>query len=256
MTATDPASLACPKCLHTNTMVGAAGVGRCFDCMYEWDPATEVALAPLDVGPFDMPSELEVFGPPADVPPLTTAEVDAETVDDLKRFIAALDVDGVDGMDTLIGGTARLEGGQLGTVVSFPSIDSVEVVLNDGRTEIVDFSDVERITPRALDIEPAPETASVDDYAAEVQMAITLAELIVKAGIASVEGSGADVHPVAPPVGYLPDDPDLLPVIEKAAAIAVGMLIVNLHLDVDAMLHTLDPQPAGETQEATTEVTE
>lgn len=254
MTVTDTTTPRCPKCLSGNTMVGAAGVGRCFDCTHEWDPATEVAPEPLAVEPFAMAPIEDVYGP-----------------DD-----AVTDWDGIHDPDALIGGTARLEGGQVATVNAFPDADHVHVTLNDGRDEIVPMSDVERITPRAsaavveaaddahdavgnvIDVPDlsvvSPAVETLDDYDDQVQMTVTLAQLIVMAGVSSVEGSGADVYPVAPPQGFLPDDPALMPVIEQAAAMAVGMLIVNLHLDVDAIVHTLQgPQPeeVGDQQQET-----
>lgn len=233
MTATEPTALICPTCRSVNTMIGVSGVGRCFDCAHEWDPTAEVATVAIEIEPFAMAPVEDVYGPDID--------------DDVWAEPAS--------QEATIGGTARLEGGQLATVLSWPSVDSVELLLNDGRVEVVNVSDVERITERAPDPETAPVVESVDDLAAEVQMAVTLAQLIIMAGVTSVEGEGADVHPVAPPVGFLPDDPALMPTIEKAAAIAVGMIIVNMGLNVDELVATLAGPQVEEVGDQTTEET-
>lgn len=94
-----------------------------------------------------------------------------------------------------------------------------------------------RMGAPANDIDPVPSMMDgVDDAIAVTMM---LAELIVKAGIAALNGQGEDVTPGVPPTGYLPDDPAMHGMIEQAAAIAVGMLITNMHLDVDELLATL-----------------
>lgn len=91
-----------------------------------------------------------------------------------------------------------------------------------------------RMGAPAGDVDPVPSMMDgVDDA---VQVTVMLAELIVKAGIASVNGRGDDVVPGVPPTNYLPDDPAMHHMIEQAAAMAVGMLITTLHLDVDLIL--------------------
>lgn len=214
-------------------MLGAAGVGRCFDCSHEWDPT-----APA----------------PEPVPSLAQEATD-DFAAELVELIASTEAEATALLDELIGGTARLEGGQVAQVVSFPSTETVELLLNDGRTEVVNLSDVDRITPRSDVVIEAPPIETVEDYAPEVQMSLTLAELILKAGIASVDMVDGVPQPGLPPVGYLPEEPDLIPVIEQAAALAVGMLIVNLSLDPALILAAIgdpqDPQEATDTPEVT-----
>lgn len=94
-----------------------------------------------------------------------------------------------------------------------------------------------RMGAPANDIDPVATLS--DEPPAEIMATIAIAETIVKAGIAALNGQGDDVTPGVPPTGYLPDDPAMLVVIEQAAAIAVGMLITNMHLDVDELLATL-----------------
>lgn len=239
-------------------MVGASGNGLCFDCQHSWDPATVTAgpkPAPLNQPPGVI--GIVDTGEPPPVPLL--APFDMATVEEVYGSIAEPDDrTATFPPEELIGGTARLEGGQLATVVSFPSIDSVEVVLNDGRTEIVDFSDVERITPRA----PAPATDAVDvpvpaeyvdavesliaereydkgdgnEEAAAVKLTGELAVLIVKAAVASMPDAARPGEIVPVPIGFLPDDPGLFPIVEQAAVQAVRGVIAVFELDAAVLL--------------------
>lgn len=112
-----------------------------------------------------------------------------------------------------------------------------------------------RMGAPADQVDPVP---SMLDGAPDVgAVTVMLAELIVKAGIAALNGQGDDVTPGVPPTGYLPDDPAMHPMIEQAAAIAVGILITNMHLDVDEILATLGGVTYEETEgDQTTEVSD
>lgn len=147
MTAVQPVTPVCPECGGTNTMVLSDGMGKCFDDGHEWDPAQVTALPRPEIEPFQMASVDEVFGPPPGVDPEP----------------------GTLTHDEMVGGTARLEGGQVAQVLSFPDDDHVMVRLNDGRDELVPMSEVERITPRAPEyvIEPEDDTAKPFEQASE-----------------------------------------------------------------------------------------
>lgn len=86
-------------------------------------------------------------------------------------------------------------------------------------------------------VDPVP--SMMDGVPDPIAVTVMLAELIVKAGIAALNGQGDDVTPGVPPTGYLPDDPAMHGMIEQAAAIAVGMVITNMHVDLDELLATL-----------------
>lgn len=214
MTVAEPTPIVCPQCGGTNTGIGASGSAICRDCAHLWNPDDPHAPAAPVVAPFAMAPADEVFLvddiPIADVPP--------------------------EMQESMVGGGAVLEGGQVATVVSFTEHDTVVVRLSTGDLEEVPLADVERIMPPVIVPEPAVIPDDVEGFAPDVTLAVTLAKLIVRAGVESVNGTGEDVTPGMPPVGYLPADPELHEVVERAAGLAVAMLVDLFALDVDTIL--------------------
>lgn len=214
MTATDAQPLVCPTCGSTQTAIGGSGNAICTECTHMWNPA--------------------------DPAPITTSLATAAAHDDwdgLTLLQAAGNPEtAADILSELEGGIATLEGGQVATVVTFKWPDSVVVELSTGDLQIVPLADVQRIMPPVVVPEPVDVPDTVDAMPPDMQLAFELAKVIVRAGAESVEGTGANVTPGMPPVGYLPADPELLPVIERAAGLAVGMLIEAFELDVDEIL--------------------
>lgn len=226
MTATDPVRPTCPECGNTNTMVLSDGMARCFDDQHEWDPETVTALPRPPIAPFAMASVEEVFGPPPGFDVEAPADTRAE----------------------LVGGTARMEGGQLGTVTGFPDDDHVTVLLNDGRSETVALSDVETITARAPAFVPGPQPTAdvtVPSWALDVE---ALSNLILRAGLAAIETR--DGVPVVgdPPADWLPRDESSNALVEAAAALAVARLVVAYEIDQADVYEYLDKQTNQEVQ--------
>lgn len=258
MTATQPATPACPECGGQNTMVLSDGMARCFDDQHEWDPKSVAALprppaavpspeptaqpatdadsaadsaggVPADesspitatslpeppaLEPFGMASTEEVFGPDL------AGRADGATVD----------------TDDLIGGTARLEGGQVALVLSFPDADHVVVRLNDGRDETVPLSDVERITRRAPEPEPTEDGTDAGDVAEWITDVRMLSDLILAAGVATVYDQAGENVVGQPPAGWLPRDATTNALVEAAVAVTVARLIVAYSIDTDDIL--------------------
>lgn len=235
MTATDVPALVCPVCGNTNIAIGGSGNAICTDCTHMWNPADPQPVPPA----FD----IEVPGAMA-ITPATLA--DADRVGALEDELAQLE-----------GGVATLEGGQTATVVTFKWPESVVVELGNGDLQIVPLDAVQRIMPPIVIPDPVDVPDTVDALPADLQLALELARTIIRAGAESVEGSGANVTPGMPPIGYLPADPELLPVIERAAGIAVGMLIERFELDVDEILvYAGAVREQDQVATETTEVTE
>jgi len=233
---TDPSPLVCPSCHSDNTNIGASGSAICRDCAYLWDPDNP-ALPPTPVlPPFQLPPVDEVFSPALN--DVTFGGPASEATDDVVAWL-----DGAGNPDTyeervasLMGGGAVLEGGQVATLVAWTDNATVIVRLGNNDLEEVQLSDVQRIMPPVIIPEPAAIPDEPDGFAADMLLAIELAKVIVRAGCEAVTGTGTDVLPGLPPTGYLPSDPDLHPVIERAAGLAVGMLVEQFKLDVDAIL--------------------
>jgi hypothetical protein len=199
-------------------------------CGHMWDPADRSKPFVLAPPAFAMAPVDEVFGAPGIRP-------DDIPLDDLVAHV---------------GGEIVLEGGQRGYVTEIVDDDHIEVQLPDDRVEVVNLSDVTamHLPPRAVEI-PDDDDATLA-LAPDLQVALQLAQLIIRAGCESVNGTGETIAPGIPPVGYLPADPDLFPVVERAAGLAVAMILELLDADVDAVLlavgATSEEVPQGDLQ--------
>lgn len=214
MTATDAAPLACPYCASTNTTIGGSGSAMCLDCATMWDPA--------DADPVNAPREVSI------IDGQLVAGVEALTTE-LRGLAEELEGD-------MVGGVATLEGGQTGEVVAFAPDGDVIVKVASGDLLHVAIGDVERIMPPVVIPEPVAMPDTIAAAPPDMVLALTLAQTIIRAGCESVNGSGENVTPGVPPVGYLPTEPELHAVVERAAGLAVGMLIEVFELDVEAIL--------------------
>lgn len=276
MTTNDATTLVCPNCASTNTAIGGSGSAICTDCAHLWNPNdVQYPPTPIYVPPLQATVE-EVFGTPADddnepkwerYPPtsegLAQYRRDGNSIADAHWFqlhkATPVEVDpDAYNYETekalLVGGVATLEGGQVATVVAFTGSETVIVALSTGDLQEVPMSDVERIMPPIVIPDPVVIPDDVDAMPADMQLALTLAQVIIRAGCESVTGTGASVTPGVPPVGYLPADEALHSVVERAAGLAVGMLIEAFGLDVDAILRFVGA--VDESAEVATETTE
>ncbi len=195
MTVSVPATPVCPECGGTNTQVLSDGMAKCWDDLHEWDPKAVTAIPRPQPAPQPVETAADVLGPPADV------ETEPEPL----------------GVEELIGGTARLEGGQVAQVLSFPDDDHVTVRLNDGSDETIPLGDVERITPRAPEYVVDPDESTADVFAeAQAQAAQIIG--VVSATI---------------------DDLGEGPLTEVAVTIVISRLMVAYEIDLDDVKEVL-----------------
>lgn len=239
MTATQPAMPVCPECGLTNTMVMSDGMAQCFDDGTVWNPA-EVKGIPRAQRPEAVP-----VSPANPAVMVGGAETTAGTVP------PAVDESPMPGQvqvpvpadpltpDDMIGGTARLEGGQVAVVLSFPDDEHVTVRLNDGRDETVPMSDVERITPRAPvqvieaadlahppaeepEVEPAPVTPEDETPANDLfAQASAEADRYVTALSAAIDAEGEG------------------PLTEVAVTMTVARLMIAYEIGIDTLTEVL-----------------
>jgi hypothetical protein len=235
MTATDPAPIACPNCASTQTTIMGSGAAICTDCATTWDPADAPApsvLAAAIAADHEFEAEVEAL----------TEQVNA----DAGLLLA-----------DLVGNMATLEGGQTGEVVAFDPNDDVIVRLDSGDLVHVPLADVIAMREPVAIPEPIALPDDPAELPADVRLSIELAQTIIRAGCESVNGTGEHVTPGVPPIGYLPGAPELHQVIERAAGLAVGMLIEMFELDVDVILEWVGATSEEATQgDPTTEETD
>jgi hypothetical protein len=157
-------------------------------------------------------------------------------------------------LETLTGTGVTLEGGQRATLLDFPDDDHARVQLSTGDVAVVDFNDIASADPQTVEAE-TPDV-ELDDETAEMfgGAALILACLVIEAGIASIEGEGAESTLIEPPSGWFPPDEDAVPLMEQAAAGAVSMLIQTFALPRAELQAMVAGVRESVTAETTTEV--
>ena len=257
MTAPGPTTLQCPKCYEQHVMIGASGAAICPDCAHTWNPDNPLEAATPRPAPFGLPTTDEVFGTLENG---TTPSLEQHlTVDDGLAYIeATTDPETfADRQSEFVGGAVVLEGGQVATLVAWTYDDGVVVRLATNDLEKVHLNDVQRIMPPIPDVEPVQLPETEDELTPDLALALRLARVIVGAGCESLYRRDRLGVAELPPTGFLPTEPELLPVIEQACGLAVAMLVEAFELNPDDVIAWADIE-APEVQEATetTEVSE
>lgn len=240
MTVADTAHPACPSCQSVNSMITADGTALCFDCTRKWRPG-EVSSngeswqrEAVDHHNAQVAAN-DAIGASLDAEPVSPAlhVVDTEPVE-------AGRITPQDALDSMAGLNVILEGGQHAVIEGIIDAERCLVILDDGRRAEVTLGDIERAIPDPEHVDDVVIHMD-DDVAAQFNAAVlATAELIIKAGVATIGGTGADMAIVPPPRGYLPDTDDAMPMVEQAAALAVAMLIRMAMLDCGAIVAAID----------------
>jgi hypothetical protein len=237
-----PASVACPQCNSTNGVPMSDGTRLCLDCRHEWNPATvpRLTVAPATA---TVAGEVAPSVTPADAP-ATAAEGAPPGLDDVlgppAAELAARAAQAT--LDGLVGTEVVLEGGQRATLVGFPDDDHAEVRLygdgEHGDVVVVELADVERELAAPPPVADVPTELAL----ALARVNMTVAGLVLTAGVGAVAGDYPNAELVTPPTGWLPLDADSLPAVEQGAAYAVAFLVHAFQIDratVLAMANTL-----------------
>lgn len=165
---------------------------------------------------------------------ITAAEAAAEADTDLERELGDLTADAQAEADaylaSIVGSRLTLEGGQQATLLGFPDDDHAEVQLADGSVVTIDFNTILRSDGSATEAQVLALDLDDDTAALFGAAALTMACLVIEAGLKAIEGEGAEAHLVEPPSGWIPDDGDILPLLEQASAAAVALLIQTFAL--------------------------
>jgi hypothetical protein len=174
--------------------------------------------------------------------PPTVETVDDDTARELEGFIASTDAESAAYLEQLVGTGITLEGGQRAVILGFGDDDAIDVQLSNGDYATVAFNDVVHADNGPADVEIVEH--EIDDATAEVfgMASLLLACMVIEAGVASIEGDGADAHLVPAATGWFPEDEDAVPVMELAAAGAVAMLVQTFALpraDITAMVERI-----------------
>lgn len=211
-------ALRCPNCGSEHVSIGASGNAICPDCGHLWLPTD----APIP----------EVLAP---VPDVLTSD------DGLAYVEAAGNPETyADRQAELIGGAVLLEGGQLTELVAWTDDEGVVVRLGNNDLEKVALADVERIMPPIPEVEPVQLPETEDELSPDLALALKLARVIVGAGAESLYRRDRAQIAELPPTGFLPTEPELLPVIEQACGLAMAMLIEAFELDADDVIAWAD----------------
>lgn len=233
MTATEPTPLVCPQCGSVNTSVGGSGSGMCFECAHMWDPASVVALPRVPIEPFQMLPVEEVFGPPMQDAGSTPAPTDVVPVQSSPDPTAPADVP---------------------LPADFPpSWEGLRLFREAGGTISDEHWWSEIMGGPADNLDPVPPPAP--EPPPEVGAVMMIAAEILAAGVTAAYTMETPGAVLTPATGYLPDDPDLLPIIEQACAVAIGMLLEEFEIDALDAAERYDVETATiSTGDPTTEV--
>lgn len=162
-----------------------------------------------------------------DVDPPAGDQLADDTAAELEGLIAQTDADAEAYLASLIGAGVTLEGGQRATILEFGDDDQILVQLQTGDTATVEFNDVISADMQPGDLEIVVD--EIDDETAEAfgTGSLLFACMVIEAGVASIEGEGAEAHLVESPTGWFIVDEDAVPLMELASAAAVAMLILS-----------------------------
>lgn len=251
MTQTQPGTLACPKCNSTNGVPLSDGNVLCLDCRNEYNAAEAASLRVVPPVATSAPT----FAPDGtDLPPsVSVPSGDALTVDDVlgppDDVVTAEAAQAR--LADMIGTQVVLEGGQVATVVDFPDDDHMLVDLNPYESEPeyaeVSFNEVVR------SVDARPPIADVPDDLARAlaNVNMTVAGLVMKAGLASIAGEYPNAELLTPPTGWLPLDVDGLPALEQGTAYAVAFIVHAFSIDrtvIESMADMLLEQSQATTE--------
>lgn len=194
----------CPQCDGMATVAMSTGLVLCLPCQLEFDPAASPATVPTRAGDAAAEVVRELRVVEAGEPEHATAELIGEL---RARYV---------GRRALV-----VASNATGTVANIDADGITTVAMPDGTFA---YLEPDEWTP--LDPEPAIVDVTDPEALQLSSTVITLAGLVLSAGLASVAPEGADDALVFPPGGWCPDDADAIPAIEQAAAYAVSSLIV------------------------------
>lgn len=199
----------------------------------EWMRSTVVMVdPPASFDPVTAMAEAEAALAIAEIEAAETAaeEADADFVEELKDLTLMAEGEAALYLERLAGTGVDLEGGQRGVLLGFPDDDHAEVQLRDGSVVTVEFNDIIRADNATTEDQVLALDLDDDTAAMFGAAALTMACLVIEAGLRSIEGEGAEAHLVEPPSGWIPDDGNILPLMEQSAAAAVALLIQTFAL--------------------------
>lgn len=176
---------------------------------------------------------------------IAATEADADLIAEVEDFITETNGTAEAYLESLVGSGVTLEGGQTATLLGFPDDDHAEVQLADGSVATVDFNSI--IGANRVVEEADIGLIEVDDDTAALfgSAALLMACMVIEAGVASVEGVGEESHLIEPPSGWIPDDGEVLPLLEQSAAAAVALLIQTFALPRDLIAESVAKVRAG-----------
>lgn len=208
MTAVWPAER-CPSCEQESSVTLAAGGRLCLNCRHEWEPGETT-------GP--LASEGSTFAATSSTTLAVVPDPPAPT--DLAGQVAAARAEYV-GRDVIV---HELEAA--GTVLG---------VDDDGQA-VIEFGSGYHVwcTPDQFSLVEQPNIAD-EVIAGLLAVDYSIAAQIVRAGASTLTGDGDSRRIGMPPDGFLPDDGDVIPVVEHGASYAVALIaftygVSNEHL--------------------------
>lgn len=200
----------CPKCEEAQSVELTADLRLCLHCRHEWNPS--ITFGPVDAEGRATPLAPLVAVPdqPTDYPP-----------------------------DDLYAQAAHARSLLLGAEVAMPALGAIGNVneITDDGWAIVWFDEnhyvivgPDEFTATGADVIPDETIAAI------VTTDLAVAAQIIRAGAESlIEQDGTRRLTLAPD-GFLPDDPDVMPVIEHGASYAIAVIATTVGIPTEQLL--------------------
>lgn len=204
----------CPKCRSTSGTDLGDGIRLCFDCRWEWDPATTTGpiVEPLTV----VPDPVVVAPEATEAPGTSPGSPDPLAV--IRSNYLGCEV----------------------VVNEFDAPGTISEVDDDGFVTVEFGSGYSvRCAPDEFVVTDAQVIAD-ETIEALGTTYLTVAAQVLRAGAATIAGDGESRRLAVPPDGWLPDDPDVMPVIEAGAAYALAALALTAGIANDDILSMAD----------------
>lgn len=224
----------CPKCREATSVELDARLRLCLHCRHEWEPAKTF-------GPIEEPAPdgagsafCSECGAPDSEPHMLTCiySPQLQLVPDQPTDYPP---------DELYAQAVQARSTYLGAVVSCPAIGvrGTIVEITDDGWALVDLGHGHQIDVGPDEFVPIEMDVIPDEtIAAIVTTDLTVAAQIIRAGAETIEEHDGGRRLTLAPDGFLPDDPDVMPVVEHGAAYAVALIATQYGISTE-QLHNI-----------------
>lgn len=221
----------CPKCREATSVELVPGERLCLHCRHEWEPAKTF-------GPIEEPAPGGA-GFLASEPGAPTSDATGALVTiDAPPLAAVPDQPQDYPADDLYAQAVHARSVFLGAVVSCHALGVQGVVteISDDGWAIIDLGNEYEVIVGPDEFDPVNLDVIPDEtIAAIVTTDLAVAAQIIRAGAETLTESDGARRLTLAPDGFLPDDPDVMPVIEHGASYAIAVIATTCGIPTEQL---------------------